>query len=106
MRRILLEQTRKARRLLGADLQRVKLVDAEIEPIDPTEDIEALNAALYKMKLVDATAVELVQLRYFTGLQLKDVPQMMNISTRLANRLGKSQLSRCDVPPERLPIFL
>lgn len=88
MRRILVEQARrKARIKHGADLQRVELVDAEIEPIDPKEDIEALNTALDKLKQVDATAAELVQLRYFAGLQLEDVAQMMDISTRTANRI-------------------
>jgi RNA polymerase sigma factor (sigma-70 family) len=65
----------------------VELADVDIEAIDPKEDIEALNVAIDKLKLVDATAAELVQLRYFTGLQLEDVAQMMDISTRTANRI-------------------
>ena len=88
MRRILVEQARrKARIKHGADLQRVELADVDIEAIDPKEDIEALNVAIDNLKLVDATAAELVQLRYFTGLQLEDVAQMMDISTRTANRI-------------------
>ncbi len=88
MRRILVEQARRKARLKhGADLQREELLDVEIEPINHKEDIEALDVALEKLKLVDATAAELVQLRYFTGLQLEDVAHMMNISTRTANRI-------------------
>ena len=88
MRRILVDQARRKNRLKhGGELQRVELDDVGIELIDVKEDIEALNAALERLKMVDASAAELVQLRYFAGLPLEEVAPMMNISTRTANRL-------------------
>lgn len=88
MRRILVEQSRrKARIKHGAELQRQELTDVSIEFNDPQEDIEALDVALEKLKGVDSTAAELVQLRYFVGLSLDEVAQIMNISTRTANRV-------------------
>lgn len=88
MRRILVEQARHNARIKhGGQLQRVELGEVEIVPTDPKEDIEAFNVALDKLKELDATAAELVQLRYFTGLQLDEVAQIMNLSTRTANRI-------------------
>jgi RNA polymerase sigma factor (TIGR02999 family) len=88
MRRILIDQARRKRRIKhGGDLQRVHWDLVEFEAVSPQEDIEALDLALEKLKQVDATAAELVHLRYFTGLPLADAAEIMNISTRTANRV-------------------
>jgi RNA polymerase sigma factor (TIGR02999 family) len=88
MRRILVDQARRKGRLKhGGDWKRVELDDVEVYIDDPKEDVEALDKALEKLKLEDATAAELVQLRYFTGLPIQDIAKIMDISTRTANRI-------------------
>ena len=89
MRRILVGNARRKHRLRhGGDLVRVELAD-ELDLAAPEfrEDLLALDAALDKLKQVDATAADLVQLRYFAGLTLADAAEMLDISTRSADRI-------------------
>ena len=87
MRRILVDQARRKKRLRhGGDLARVELDDVEIEGPEPREDLLALDAALTKLKQVDGTAAELIQLRYFAGLTLAEAAQNLDISPRSADR--------------------
>lgn len=89
MRRILVGNARRKHRLRhGGDMARVEL-DDELGIAAPEfrEDLLALDAALDKFKQVDGTAAELVQLRYFAGLTLAETAEMLNISTRSADRV-------------------
>ena len=93
MRRILVESARRKQRLRhGGDLVRVDLHQRELEDLDieaphPREDLLALDAALDKLKQVDGTASQLVQLRYFAGLTQEEAAEMLDISTRTADRI-------------------
>ena len=88
MRRILVESARRKQRLRhGGDLVRVDLDELNIEAPEPREDLLALDAALDKLKLVDGTASELVQLRYFAGLTLAEAAEILDISPRTADRI-------------------
>ncbi len=89
MRRILVENARRKHRLRhGGDLERVDLDDElAIEAPEPREDLLALDVALDKLKQVDRTAADLVQLRYFAGLTLAGAAEMLDISTRSADRI-------------------
>jgi len=49
--------------------------------------LEALDEALQKFQAVDATACELVKLRYFAGLSLHDASKVLDLSPRTADRL-------------------
>lgn len=87
MRRILVENARKKKRHKhGGDLDRIEFDEATIEASNPREDILALDAALMKLTTVDATAAQLVQLRYFSGLTLADAAEILDISQRSADR--------------------
>lgn len=89
MRRILVDSARrKHRRRHGGDFERVELDDElEIEAPEVREDVLALDVALDKLKQVDGTAAELVQLRYFAGLTLAEAAEMLDISSRSADRV-------------------
>jgi RNA polymerase sigma factor (sigma-70 family) len=62
------------------------LAEPEIEVAQPLEDLLALDAALAKLKQVNAPAAQLVQLRYFAGLTSADAAEILNISSRTADR--------------------
>jgi RNA polymerase sigma factor (TIGR02999 family) len=88
MRRILVDNARRKKRLKhGGDRSRMELDDVPIVAPQPREDLLALDAALNKLKQVDGTAAELVQLRYFTGLTVTEAADILDISPRTAERV-------------------
>lgn len=90
MRRILVDQARRKKRLKhGGDRRRLELDEERIAAPRRREDLLALDAALEKLKQVDGSAAELVQLRYFAGLTVADAAEVMDISTSSAERLWR-----------------
>ena len=88
MRRILIEKARRKERIKhGGEVVREDLDLLEIEAASPREDLIAIDAALTKLQAVDATAAELVQLRYFAGLTIAETAAAMDISPRTADRV-------------------
>ena len=88
MRRILVEIARhKASLKRGGDRDRVDVADSLLAAPEPREDLVALDAALPKLAETDKQAAELVQLRYFAGLPLREVAEILGISPRTADRL-------------------
>jgi RNA polymerase sigma factor (TIGR02999 family) len=86
MRRILVENARRKNRLKhGGDWSRVDL--EEVEAPELSEDLLALDAALDRLKQVDGTAAELIQLRYFAGLTVTAAADILDISPRTAERV-------------------
>ena len=88
MRRILVDKARrKNRQKHGADLQRITLQLEEVPVLVGDNLLEALDEALQRFEQVDATACELVKLRYFAGLSLRDAGQALELAPRTADRL-------------------
>jgi RNA polymerase sigma factor (TIGR02999 family) len=88
MRRILVEQARrKSREKHGGDRTRIALDLAQPAAPDPRHDLVAVDAALGRLAAVDAQAAKLVELRYFGGLSVADAAQVLDISTRTADRV-------------------
>jgi RNA polymerase sigma factor (TIGR02999 family) len=88
MRRILVENARRKRRLKrGGSLVRRELDEALLLAPEPDEDLVALDEALTALATTDRTAAELVQLRYFGGLSLADAAQVLGLSQRSAERI-------------------
>lgn len=86
MRRILVDSARRKGRVKhGGEYSRVELEDI-IEAPQIREDLLALDVALDKLKQVDGTAAELVQLRYFAGLTMREAAEMLDVSERTAER--------------------
>ena len=87
MRRILIENARRKQRLKrGGGQKKVDLEDAEPAVAEPAEDIVALNEALEKLALEDPIKANLVKLRYFAGLTVKQAAEILGISRATAER--------------------
>ncbi len=63
------------------------VVDSLLAAPEPREDLVALDAALTKLAETDKQAAELVQLRYFAGLPIREIADILGISPRTADRL-------------------
>jgi RNA polymerase sigma factor (TIGR02999 family) len=88
MRRILVERARqKASLKRGGDRDRVDVAEGLLAAPEPREDILALDAALTKLAETDKQAAELVQLRYFAGLPLREIADFLGLSPRTADRV-------------------
>lgn len=88
MRRILVEAARrKHRHKHGGEWQRMSIQLDEVSAAAGDSQLEALDEALQRFQLVDATACELVKLRYFAGLSLRDAAEALEIAPRTADRL-------------------
>ena len=88
MRRILVENARRKQSLmLGGDLARRRLDDSEIAAPELAPDLLALDEALQRLSETDPQAAELVKLRYFSGLTVSHAAEVLDVSTRTAERL-------------------
>jgi RNA polymerase sigma factor (TIGR02999 family) len=109
MRRILVENARrKGRAKRGGGLIRQELGDVPDIRLDVREDLMALDAALDRLSELNRQAVELVQLRYFAGLSLKESAEVLDVSTRTAGRLWAyarawlhQEISKDEVNPKK-----
>ncbi|MBL8816398.1 MAG: sigma-70 family RNA polymerase sigma factor [Planctomyces sp.] len=87
MRRILINSAvRKRRQKHGGELQRVELRDDLPEIVSSTEDLERLDEALQRLEAQDSAAAQIVQLRYFAGLTLEQIAEVLEISPRTVDR--------------------
>ena len=87
MRRILIDKARrKASLKRGSDQPPEELHESRIEMTAPADEILAVHEALDALAAEDATAAEVVKLRYFVGLTIAEIAQALVISPRSADR--------------------
>ncbi len=87
MRRILIEKARhKQRSKHGGDRRRIDLEDATLAIEGPSEDVIAVDEALTKLGQEDKIVADLVKMRYFAGLNLDQIAEILGISRRTADR--------------------
>jgi RNA polymerase sigma factor (TIGR02999 family) len=87
MRRILVDQARRKLSLRrGGDLQRQPIEGREIEAPEPSLDVLAVHEALERFQSIDATAAQVVKLRYFAGLTIPQAAEALGISPSTADR--------------------
>jgi len=86
MRRILVENARRKKRLKhGGDWAQQELhSDLVAIPEDP-EHLLGIDEALTRLALKEPIVAQLVQLRYFGGLTIKESAELLGISTRTAD---------------------
>lgn len=85
MRRILVEQARRKRRLKrGAACGRQELADLEIPCIANDDELLAIHEALDRLADEDPHGAEIVKLRYFTGLSVAEAADSLGISRSTA----------------------
>jgi RNA polymerase sigma factor (TIGR02999 family) len=88
MRRILVDNARrKQREKHGGRLVRRAVDQIDVAAPDSSEDLLALEEALQKLTQADATAAQLVSLRFFAGMTISQIAELMNLSPRTADRL-------------------
>jgi RNA polymerase sigma factor (TIGR02999 family) len=87
MRRILVEQARKKRALRrGGGVLGQTLRDDDRAETPVSEDVLDLDEALTKLTSVDRQAADVVKLRIFAGMTVKETAQALDISTRTVDR--------------------
>jgi RNA polymerase sigma factor (TIGR02999 family) len=87
MRRILIDKARrKASLKRGQDQPLEELHESRIELAVPHDEILAVHEALDALAAEDATAAEVVKLRYFVGMTIPEIAEALEISARSADR--------------------
>jgi RNA polymerase sigma factor (TIGR02999 family) len=87
MRRILVENARRKSRLRhGGDRKRLPMDRAQLADQATDDRILAVHEALGDLAKEDATAAEVVKLRYFVGLSIEQTADALGISVSTANR--------------------
>ncbi len=87
MRRILVEQARKRRRLKrGGDQERISLHQVAIATDAGSVDPIALDEALSRLTEYDRRMSEVVTLRHFAGLTIAETADVLEISPRTVRR--------------------
>jgi RNA polymerase sigma factor (TIGR02999 family) len=96
MRRILVERARHRQSARhGGGLHRVTLDEAILAIDDPKEDLLALDDALDRLAREDEQLATVVKLRYFAGLTLSQIAEVMGVTRRTVDRhwaLGRAWL--------------
>jgi len=88
MRRILIDRARKQAVRQASGLAAPEdLHESRIEIQAPTDELLAVHEALDGLAAVDATAAQLVKLRYFVGMTLPEAAEALGLSLRSAERL-------------------
>ena len=87
MRRILIDKARRKSSLKrGQDQPLEELHESRIELPAPQDEILAVHEALDALAAEDATAAEVVKLRYFVGMTIPEIAEALEISPRSADR--------------------
>ena len=87
MRRALLDHAR-SRRRLKREHQKVELTTKLAE--EPNIELEELNAALDRLAAIDAERADIVEMRYFAGMDIADIAQVMGLSESTVKRRWNS----------------
>jgi len=87
MRRILVDHARRRRKLKrGGDPLRVSLAEAENAAPEKSADIIALDEALSSLAKLDPQKSQIVELKFFGGLQEEAIAEALTISLRTVQR--------------------
>jgi len=87
MRRILIDNARRKQQIRhGGGQQRVALDGVEIpDESDPGQLLE-MNEALDRLAAQDSTKAEIVKLRFFAGLENREIAELLGVSERTVER--------------------
>ena len=98
MRRILIDQARvRQSQKRGSDAPILSLEDTPELATNPQYDLLKLNAALESLAKVDERKTQVVEMRFFGGLSMEEIANVLNISPETAARdwrLAKAWLRR------------
>jgi RNA polymerase sigma factor (TIGR02999 family) len=98
MRRVLVDGARARRSVKrGGTASRIALLDAPDVATDSAVDLMELDAALSALAVIDARKCQVVELRYFGGLEVTEVAAVLGVSTDTVSRdwnMAKAWLRR------------
>lgn len=88
MRQVLIDRARARMRDKrgGGQWQRVDFIEALALPIEADTDVLALDQALAALAEVDPRMAQIVELRYFAGLEVVEVAQLIGVEERTIYR--------------------
>lgn len=87
MRRILVDQARRKRRIKhGGELERVGMDDERLVCSVPSDQLLALDEALVKLAREEPEKAQLVKLRFFAGMSIEEAAEVLGISRSTACR--------------------
>jgi RNA polymerase sigma-70 factor (ECF subfamily) len=87
MRRILVDYARGQRRIRrGGKQQKVSLDNVALVSPARTEEVLAVHESLSRLEKLDARQARIVELRYFGGLTVEEVAEVIGISTKTVMR--------------------
>ena len=87
MRRILIEHARrKKREKRGGGRRPIPLDAVELAVQGNSEDLLALDDAIRRLEEQDRRAAEVVQLRFFAGLDIEETAKLLDVSPRTVKR--------------------
>jgi RNA polymerase sigma factor (TIGR02999 family) len=88
MRQVLIDRARAKQRDKrgGAQWQRADMAELMALPIEENTDLLALDEALHALAKLDARMAEIVELRYFAGLEVSEVAQLLHVEERTIYR--------------------
>jgi RNA polymerase sigma factor (TIGR02999 family) len=87
MRRILVEQARRKRRVRhGGGRTRIDFDEACTFAHPPSQDLLALDEALTRLAVLNPVRAEVVKLRFFAGLTMPEIARTLSISLPTAER--------------------
>jgi RNA polymerase sigma-70 factor, ECF subfamily len=87
MRRILVDYARGQQRVRrGGKQQKVSLDDVLLVSPDRTEEVLAVHESLSRLEKLDARQARTVELRYFGGLTIEEIAEVVGISTKTVMR--------------------
>jgi RNA polymerase sigma factor (TIGR02999 family) len=87
MRRYLIDNARKKKSdKAGGGQQRVAWHDNITAPVQPTEDLLAIDEALTELAARDAESAQLVKLRFYAGLSMDEAAEVLGVARATAYR--------------------
>ena len=87
MRRILVDYARGQQRLRrGGKQQKVALDDVVLVSPDRTDELLAVNESLSTLEKLDPRQARVVELRYFTGLTIEEIAEVVGVATKTVTR--------------------
>ena len=87
MRRILVDYARGQQRIRrGGKQQKVSLNDVLLVSPDRTEEVLNVHESLSRLEKIDARQARIVELRYFGGLTVEEIAEVVGISTKTVMR--------------------
>jgi RNA polymerase sigma-70 factor (ECF subfamily) len=87
MRRILVDYARGQQRIRrGGKQQKVSLDDVVLVSPDRTEEVLTVHESLSRLEKLDARQARIVELRYFGGLTVEEIAEVVGISTKTVTR--------------------